>query len=126
MVNSYWAGYHAHCCLATGFSFIMAGAAVLYKTRFQRTDATSSTEAKFVAALDVSKMALYLRSLLCDLHVMQHEAVVIYEANLGAYKMASSGKPMLHTRHIDVHHFSLLDQTQPFSYQTNMDVDELV
>ena len=87
MVNSDWAGDRAYCCLLTEFTFIMVSTAVHYKTRFQKTVATRSTEAKFVAASNASKMVLYLQYLLRDLHGMQQESVVIYKDNMGVYKM---------------------------------------
>ena len=46
---------------------MMAGAAVVYKTKFQQTVAMSSMEAEFVATADVGKYALCLRSLLKDI-----------------------------------------------------------
>ena len=60
MVDSDWASDQSHRQSVTGFSFIMAGAAVLYKTRFQRIVATRSTKAEFGAASNAGKMVLYL------------------------------------------------------------------
>ena len=87
----------------------MAGAAVVYKTKFQKTIALSSTEAEFVAAADAGKYALYLRSLLRDLGEAQDSAVVLYEDNVGAFLMADAGQPTPRTRHIAIKHFALLD-----------------
>ena len=92
-----------------GIVLRLAGGTILYKTKFQDTVAQSSTEAEFVAASDAGKMALYLRSLLHDLHIEQTAATLLYEDNLGAYKMASAGQPTPRTRHIDIRHFALLD-----------------
>ena len=77
--------------------------------RFQPTVATSLTEVEFVAASDAANMTLYLQSLLHDQHVLQHEVVVIYKDNPGAYNIVSAGQPTPFTRHIDMHHFVLLD-----------------
>ena len=54
-------------------------------------------------------MALYIRSLLADLGVSQNDAVLLYEANAGAFLMADAGKPTPRTRHIDIRYFALLD-----------------
>ena len=54
-------------------------------------------------------MALYLRTLLEDLGVVQAEVVLLYEDNAGAFLMADAGKPTPRTRHIEIRHFALLD-----------------
>jgi hypothetical protein len=87
---------------------MLAGAAVLYKTRFQKTVAMSSTEAEFITAADAEKMALYLRSLLKDLGVPQNTATILYEDNMGAYLMASAGQPTTRTRHMEIKEFAIL------------------
>ena len=88
---------------------MLARATVVYKTCFQSNVALSSTEAEFVAASDAGKMALYLRTPLKDLDVVQTEAVLLYKDNAGAFLMADAGKPTPRTRHIKIHHFALLD-----------------
>ena len=109
MVDSDWAADGTHQQSVSGFIFLLAGAAVLYKTRFQTTIALSSTEAEFVAASDAGMMVLYLRLIFEDLHIDQREATLLYEDNIGALKMASAGQPTPCTRHIDICHFALLD-----------------
>ena len=88
---------------------MLAGAAVAYKTRFQDAISLSSTEAEFVAASDAGKIGLYLRSVLQDLHVDQNLPTLLYEDNMGAFKMATAGQPTKNTRHIAIRHFALLD-----------------
>jgi hypothetical protein len=66
MSNTDWAS-----CICTQRSFTgslikLAGAAVAYKTQLQDTITTSSTESKFMAAYELGKMLLYLRSILWD------------------------------------------------------------
>ena len=109
MVDSDWAADSKHRRSVTGFAYIYAGAAILYKTRFQKAIAMSSTEAEFVAASEAGKMGLYLRSLLADLKLDQNDATILYEDNMGAYRMASAGQPTPQTRHIDIRTFALLD-----------------
>ena len=88
---------------------MLAGAAIVYKTRFQSTVALSSTEAEFVAASDAGKLALYLHSILDELGLDHNKAILLYEDNAGAFMMADAGKPTQRTRHIDIRHFALLD-----------------
>ena len=88
---------------------MLAGAAIVYKTRFQSTVALSSTEAEFVAASDAGKLALYLHSLLTDLRLDHDKAILLYKDNAGAFMLVDAGKPTRRTRHIDICHFALLD-----------------
>ena len=77
MVDSNCASDYSHHYSVAGFVFIMVGAAVLYKTRFQKTVATSLTIAEFVAVLGAGKIALYVRSILEDLCVPQTSATFL-------------------------------------------------
>ena len=47
----------------------LAGAPVVFQSRFQPTVSRISTESEFIAALDAGKLTLYLRSILKDLGV---------------------------------------------------------
>ena len=88
---------------------MLAGAAIGYKTKFQKAVALSSTEAEWVAACEVGKMILYFRSLLEDLGRPQHDATVMFEDNRGALFMANAQQASTRTRHIDIKHFALVD-----------------
>ena len=91
-VDSNWASDTTHQCSLTGVVYMMAGAEVVYKTKFQQTVAMLSTEAEFLAAADAGKYALYLRSILKDLGEDQQTAVVLYEDNMGAFLMVDAGQ----------------------------------
>ena len=65
--DSDWGADTTHCHLVSGILIMMAGAAVVYKTRYQRAVALFSTEAEFISASDAGKLALYICSLLADL-----------------------------------------------------------
>jgi len=63
-------------CIKTRRSFSriciqVAGGTIAYKTKFQPTVALSSTKAEFMAACDVGRMCLFVRSILWDLDVPQ-------------------------------------------------------
>jgi hypothetical protein len=108
-VDSDWATDTRHRRSISGIVFKLAGAAVAWKCRVQPTVSLSSTEAEFLAASDAGKLALYLRSILDELHVPQIHATVLYEDNRGALLMAHAGQPTRHSRHIDIRHYALLD-----------------
>jgi hypothetical protein len=75
-------------CVKTRRSFSgsciqFAGSTIAYKTKFQPAVALSSTEAEFMAAMDVGRMCLFVRSILWDLDIPQEAATVAYEDNDG-------------------------------------------
>ena len=108
-VDSDWAADIRHRRSISGIVFKMAGAVIAWKCRVQPTVSLSSTEAEFLAASDAGKMALYLRSILDELHIPQHYATVLYEDNRGALLMANAAQPTKQSRHIDIRNYALLD-----------------
>jgi hypothetical protein len=108
-VDSDWAADTRHRRSVSGIAFKLAGSVVAYKTRYQPTVSTSSTEAELLAASDAAKMALYLRSILDELDIPQHHATLIFEDNDGALHMANASQPTKRARHLDIRHFALLD-----------------
>lgn len=86
----------------TGVCVKMAGATIAYKTRMQRTIATSSTESELMAAYDLGKIMLYIRSVLWDLDVPQEAATHIYEDNDACTIIANAQKASDRTRHMDI------------------------
>jgi hypothetical protein len=55
--------------------------------------ALSSTEAEFMAACKISRMSLYVRSILWDLDVPQEAATIAYKDNDGCTAMGNAQKP---------------------------------
>ncbi len=86
-----------------------AGAAIACKWRVRPTVSLSSSEADYLAASNAGKMALYLRSVLDDLNVLQTLATVIYEDNRGALLMSRAAQPTKQSRHIEIRHYALND-----------------
>jgi deoxyuridine 5'-triphosphate nucleotidohydrolase len=107
--DSDWASCKKTRNAITGALVMLAGAAIGYKTKFQKAVALSSTEAEWVAACEVGKMILYFRSLLEDLGQPQHSATIMFEDNRGALFMANAQQASTRTRHIDIKHFALVD-----------------
>ena len=88
---------------------MLSGAAIVYKTRYQKTVALSSTEAEFVIASETGKMILYVRSLLTDLSFDQSQPTQLHVDNTGAVFMIDAQAPTKWTRHADISYFALLD-----------------
>ena len=108
-VDSDWGGDRHHRKSTTGYTILIAGGAVLYKTKFQSTIALSSTEAEFVSACDAGRCSLFIRSLLNHIQIPQDKATIIYEDNNGSILMANAGKPTRRARHLDLKHFAIQD-----------------
>ena len=84
----------------TGICIQLAGDTITYKKKFQPTVALSSTEAEFMAACDVGRMSLFVRSILWDLDIPQEATTIAYEDNDGYTAMANAQKPTTRMRHI--------------------------
>jgi len=96
-------------CSFTGSLIKLAGAAVAYKTQFQDTVATSSTESEFMAAYELGKALLYVHSILWDFDVPQEAASRLYEDNDACTAMANAQKPTSRTRHMDIRYHVLCE-----------------
>lgn len=108
-VDSDWAGDIQTRKSVSGIAFLLAGAAIVYKTLHQKSVALSSTEAEFYALAEAGKIALYIRSILNELGINQHHATPIFEDNQGCLFMAEARKPTKKTRHIEIRHYAILD-----------------
>lgn len=89
----------------TGYIFKLAGGAVSWEARKQRTVALSSTEAEYMALTEAAKEAIYLGRFLQEIGIHE-EKITIYSDNQGAKRLVEN--PVFHsrTKHIDIrHHF---------------------
>jgi hypothetical protein len=91
----------------TGYSFIMAGAAIAYRVKTQPIVATSSTEAEFFAAVHAGKVCRYIRSILRELGFPPTGPTIIYEDNQSTINIINHGKPTERTRHVDIQWFAI-------------------
>ena len=108
-IDSDWAADLLHCCSISGMVFLLHGNTIAWRSQVQPSVSTSSTEAEFIAALDVDKLALYIWSVLDELQFSQDTATIIYKDNKGAFLMAQASRPTKQSRHIDIQHFALQD-----------------
>ncbi|KAI2501046.1 hypothetical protein MHU86_13400 [Fragilaria crotonensis] len=107
--DSDWGSDFSHRRSISGMIIMLSGAAIVYKTRYQKAVALSSTEAEFVSAADTGKMILYVRSLLQDLGFSQPTPTQLHVDNTGAIFMVEAQAPTKRTRHVDIRYFALLD-----------------
>jgi hypothetical protein len=85
----------------SGYVFVMNGGAVSWKSSKQDTVAASTTEAKYIAAFEAAKEAVWIRNFLMDLGVVQGASnpLDVYCDNNGA--IAQAKEPRRH--HKDKH-----------------------
>lgn len=93
----------------TGYSIMLAGACIAYRSKTQTQTALSSTEAEFYAAVSVAKVARYLRSILQELGYPQTRPTLIYEDNQPTIKIVDSNVPTERSRHIEIPFFAIQD-----------------
>jgi hypothetical protein len=91
---------------------MLAGAAVVFKSKQQDVVACSSTEAEFVAAVQLAKVVKYLRSILHQLAYTQTDPTPIFEDNQAAIALINSTKPTPRSRHIDIQYYAIQEWKQ--------------
>ena len=85
----------------SGYLFNLAGGPVCWSSRKQRTTATSSTEAEYVAQCGAAKEAVYLRQFLNELGRPLTTPTTVYADNTGAIALAQNPTQSIRSRHID-------------------------
>ena len=88
---------------------MLAGGAIVYRSKTQTVTALSSTEAEFYAAVAAAKQALYIRSILNDIYPPPKGPTTIYEDNEATIKIVNARHPTERTRHIDTPYFRIQD-----------------
>ena len=108
-VDATWANDSSHRRSVLGFTLMLSGGCIYYKTSFQTTIALSSTESEFAAACEAGKAILFVRSILEEISLPQDAATILSIDNKGALLMANAQQPTRRTRHVEMKHFALLD-----------------
>lgn len=106
-----WATDRMHRRSVSGIVFMIAGGAVLYRTRIQPTVALSSTEAELSAMADAGKALLYIRSILEELGLERTEPTDILVDNKGARQLSNAQQPTRRTRHVEMKQFFIMHWT---------------
>lgn len=89
----------------SGYAFILAGAAISWEARKQRTVALSSNEAEYMALSEATKEALHLQGIMSNTK-MSNGCTTIHNDNQGAQELVRNTGYHPRTKHIDVrHHF---------------------
>ncbi|XP_071581750.1 uncharacterized protein [Temnothorax nylanderi] len=86
----------------TGMAFVLAGAAISWGSRKQRTVALSSTEAEYLGLTDAAKEAVYFVQFLKELGLGDFATVILYNDNIGAAHLAQNLIHHARSKHVDI------------------------
>lgn len=89
----------------SGYLGLLAGGAVLWRSKLQRVTAKSTSEAEYMAACMATQEALWVRSLFKELDVDERfcpDPTCLYEDNTGCIAMAENPVHQGRTKHIDI------------------------
>ncbi len=65
-----------------------------------------------MAACNVGRMSLFIRSILWDLNIPQEAAIIVYKDNDGCTAIGNAQKPTARTQHINIKYFALCNWVQ--------------
>lgn len=87
-----------------GYIFSLAGGAVSWSSKLQRSVSTSTTEAEYLALGHAAKEAVWLRNFLAQIGCpeLQTETTSVYGDNQGAIALVKNPEFHARTKHIDV------------------------
>ena len=89
-----------------GFVFDVAEGCMSWSSKKQVSVTTSSIEAEYVALANVTKEAVWLRTLLKEVSYPQSQATIMHTDNQGAIALAQNPTSHSRAKHIDIHfHF---------------------
>ncbi|KAH9136196.1 hypothetical protein AeRB84_018559 [Aphanomyces euteiches] len=84
-------------------------ATISWKSKLQNIDALSTSEAEYISMSYGLQEALWLKSVLDELHLPLQLPIIVYEDNQSTMKMAENPTLHQHTKHIDVRHHFICD-----------------
>ena len=94
----------------TGFCAFLAGACVSHTSRRQKTIATSTAHAEYLAAFEAGRAALRIRILLADMGLPQAGATTMFEDNQSCLQMTESPCATSKMQHLDARFHWLREQ----------------
>ncbi|KAJ3473640.1 hypothetical protein NLI96_g12898 [Meripilus lineatus] len=101
-----WAQSTADRRSVSGYTFLLSGGAISWSSKKQPTVALSTMEAEYLALAHATKEAIWLRSLLDNLHFPIDHATPINCDNQSAIAFAHDHQFHARSKHIDIrHHF---------------------
>jgi hypothetical protein len=114
-VDSDWAGDTHDRRSTTGFVFTLAGSAISWESRKQRSVALSTCEAEYMSLSDASKELTFLQSLYKSI-LGQAEKPTLYTDSQSALKLSMNQMVTNRSKHIDIRYHYVRDCVQNGQY----------
>lgn len=98
----------------SGYAFILAGAAISWSSRKQRSTALSTVEAEYLAMCEAAKEVLWLQHFAQELGALQYvqEPHLLHVDNQGAIAVATNQITSERNKHIELRHFFLREKVE--------------
>ncbi|PRQ35909.1 putative RNA-directed DNA polymerase [Rosa chinensis] len=98
----------------SGYIFLLAGGAILWKTAKQTLTATSTFQAEYIAIYEATGHALWLRNFISHLKLISsvERPMVIYCDNASAMFFSKNNKRSSGSRNIDVKYFAVRESVR--------------
>ena len=94
----------------TGYVFQVENNTVSWCSKQQGCVSKSTSEAEYIALNTACQEGIWLRRLLEDIYIKQHEPTVIFEDNQGAIQLSKNPKFNSRTKYIDVSYHHICEQ----------------
>ena len=109
--DSDWAGDTGDRKSTGGYTFILANAAVSWKSKKQNIVALSSTEAEYIACSEAAKEAIWIRRLYSELLTKTSPSapILLYADNQSAVQLVKNNRFHERTKHIDTKYHHMRD-----------------
>ena len=90
----------------SGYLFLLNGGPITWDSRKQRTVATSTVEAEYVALSEGVRDAIFQKRFIAELGFPDSKELIVFSDNQGAIALAKNPVHHAKTKHIDIrHHF---------------------
>jgi len=109
--DSDWAGDTGDRKSTGGYTFLLANAAVSWKSKKQNIVALSSTEAEYIACSEAAKEAIWIRRLFSELLTIHPPStpILLYADNQSAVQLVKNNRFHERTKHIDTKYHHVRD-----------------
>jgi hypothetical protein len=110
--DSDWAGDKDSRKSTTGYTLMMSGCAISWKSSLQKIVACSSTEAEYIALSETMREVIWIRQMLTELGFNQKSATTVFEDNQGCISISKNRRTDKRTKHIDLRFHFCRDQVE--------------
>jgi hypothetical protein len=113
-VDSDFAGCEDSRRSSTGWVFTLAGGPISWSSQRQKTVATSTMDAEYIAGVEAAKEAVWIRNFINDLRIpgVYIDTVPLYIDNNSALKLTRNPEFHSRSKHIDVKHYFIREKVE--------------